>query len=102
MKEKIYNAINDPKVTFFLCPTAALREAILKGEHPVVQGMTPDAKSALLEGKVLPVAKEDVLALVEGRLKPDFHWLMTTGEIRVGGATEVIANSVVQKKVQET
>jgi hypothetical protein len=101
MKEKIYNAINDPNVTFFLCPTAALKEAIIKGEHEYVKALTADAKSALLEGKVLPVGKDDVLDLIEGRLKADRYWLMTTGEIRVGGATQVIANTIAQKKVQE-
>ena len=97
-KEKIYNAINDPNVTFFLFPTAKLKEMITLGEHPSVKAMTDSAKAAMLEGKVLPVDKGDVLALIEGKLKPDHHWLMTTGEVRVAGAVQVIANDAVIKK----
>lgn len=100
MKEKIYNAINDPDVTFFLFPTARLRELIIQGEHEYVKDMVPDARAALLEGKVLPVSKEDVLALVEGRATPKQQWLMTTGEIRVAGAVEVLANAAAKKNVQ--
>jgi len=92
MKEKIYNAISDPNVTFFLFPTPVLRNLIASGEHEYVKAMTLEAQSALLEGKCLAVSKDDVLALLEGKLKADRHWLMTTGEIRVSGAVEVMVN----------
>ena len=100
MRDKIYNAIQDPSVDFFLFPTPRLRELIASGEHEHVKAMTPAAKAALLEGKVLPVSKEDVLALLEGRLKEDRYWLMTTGEIRVSGAVQVIANEQAKKNPQ--
>lgn len=99
-KEKVHNAINDPDVTFFLFPTPALKNAISAGEHPAVQGMTADAKAALLEGKCLPVSKDDVLGLLEGRLKDDRAWLMMTGDVRVAGAVQVVANDAVNKNVQ--
>jgi len=96
MNEKIYNAIQDPKVMFFLFPTPKLKELIAAGIHPHIQGMTNDAKVALLEDKVLPVSKEDVLALVENRLPPAQQFLLTVGEVRVRGAVEIIANKNVQ------
>lgn len=100
MKEKIYNAINDPNVDFFLFPTPRLKELIAQGEHEYVKDMVDDAKVALLEGKALPVAKDDVLAFVEGRATPKQQWLMATGEIRVAGAIEVIANKAAAKNPQ--
>lgn len=100
MRDKIYNAIQDPNVDFFLFPTPRLRELIASGEHEYVKAMTPVAKAALLEGNVLPVSKEDVLALLEGRLKADRYWLMTTGDIRVAGAVQVIANTEAKKNLQ--
>lgn len=99
-KEKIYNAINDPSVTFFLFPTPRLREIIAAGEHPSVQAMTDSAKAAMLEGKCLPVAKDDVLGLMNNTLKEDSRWLMTTGEVRVAGNVQILANAAVNKNEQ--
>ncbi len=94
MREKIYNAINDPKVTFFILPTPRLRELIAQGEHEYVKGMVTDAKVALLEGRGLPVSKDDVLAFIEGRpMNNSAHWLLSIGEIRVAGCVQVVANA---------
>lgn len=98
MKDKIFNAINNPDVTFFLFPTPRLRELIAAGEHPHIKAMVKDAQVALLEGKCLPVSKEDVLNLLAGKLRPEQHFLMTTGEIRVAGAVDIVANKILFKE----
>lgn len=100
MEEKIYNAINDPNVTFFIFPTAKLKEFVAIGMHPHVQSMVPWVKAAILENKCLPVSKEDVLALLKGQLRPEQYFLMTTGEVRVAGAVQIIANSAAKKNIQ--
>jgi len=100
MLEKIYNAINDPKVTFFLFPTPKLQELCALNQHPYIQKLTPVVRQFLMEGKVLPVAKEDVLNFIEGKLSPQQHFLMSTGEVRVAGAVEVMANKVVKQNIQ--
>lgn len=96
MKEKVYNAIYDENVTFFLFPTAKLRGYLTENRHPYAQAITNDAKAALIEGNVLPVSKQDVLDLINDKLKADRKWLMTTGEIRVAGSVNVQANKLVK------
>jgi hypothetical protein len=102
MREKILNAINDPNVTFFICPTPKLKELIVADQHPHIQKLSPWVKAALLEDKVLPVSKEDVLNFIDGKLSPQQQFLMSTAEVRLAGAAQILANKAVTQNEQGT
>jgi hypothetical protein len=90
IKEKIHNAIKDPKVTFFIMPTPELKRLVLENIHPSIKGLRDEIKASILQDEVLPVTNQDVLDFIEKKLPANQHFLMSTGEIRVSRATDII------------
>lgn len=84
MNDKLYNLLNDPNVEMFLTPTPQLQQMI-ENNHPLLENLRAEAKAALLEGKVLPLDKNDVYKFVMGQLEPHASFLLSTGDIRVRG-----------------
>lgn len=90
MNERMYQLIHDPNVNFFLHPTPELKRLIVQNEHPCIKKLRRDAKRYLLEGKVLPLDKADVLSFIQGTLDVDGTFLFKKGEIRVVGEPSIV------------
>jgi hypothetical protein len=90
MQERIRNILSDPNVSFWLIATPELKRLIVDNNHPYIVGLGKNAKSNLLDGKASPIAREDVVAFVEGTLPEREAFLLKTGDIRVGGAASVV------------
>lgn len=85
----MHNLIKDPNVEFFLQPTPELQRIIVNNEHPSIKKLRADAKAFLLEGKVIPLDKEDIILFLNGQLDADGAFLFKTGEIRVMGEPSI-------------
>lgn len=97
MNEKMFNLINDPNIDFVLLPTPRLQQLITSGEHPRLQKLRKDAQTFLLEGKVIPLDKEDVIKYLNGTLDADATFLFATGEIRVIGEPSIMVPQAPQR-----
>ena len=89
MKDKIYNLLSDPNVSFFLTATPQLKELIVSNQHPHIVKLREDAKAALLMDQVIVLDKNDVYSFINGSLEPHEYFLFSTGEIRVAGSPEI-------------
>ena len=90
MDQKIYNIVNDPGVTFWLVATPELKRLIEANQHPYIIGLGANARSNFLTGKAAPIAREDVIAFLEGTLPEKEAFLLRTGDVRVGGTPSVV------------
>jgi len=73
-------------VTFILYPTAYVRDQLVKNVHPMVQGMNPQWKVALISGWSVDLEPFLVLEFLDGSMEknaPKNYWLMSHCEIRV-------------------
>jgi len=79
LKRLIWNKDTD----FFFVPSAKLKEAVLRGTDPKVQGMPDGMKLLILEGQGIAIQKRLVYELLVGTLDEKNEFILSNGEIRV-------------------
>lgn len=85
----MFNLLNDPNIEFVLIATPELKRLLASGEHPRLQKLRKDAQAFLLEGRVLPLDKEDIIKYLQGTLDEDATFLFSQAEIRVIGEPSI-------------
>lgn len=82
----------DKDASIFFIPSAKLREIVLKGVEPKIQGLPDAMKSLILEGKGLAIQKRLVYELLAGTLDKKNEFILSHGEIRVVQDNKTILN----------
>jgi len=86
IKEKlpqIKKLLNNKDVDLFIVPSAFLRELVLKGEHPLIQGIPDGYKSIILQGLGIAIEKSLVTKWIEGKLDAKNSFVLENSDIRV-------------------
>lgn len=90
MKDKLHNILSDPNITFWLVSTPELKRLIVENTHPYIVGLSKTAKANYLADLATPIDRIDIEAFVRGELNEKYAFLLSTGEVRVGGAANII------------
>jgi len=73
----------DKGVTFFVLPTNAIKEHIIKCDDPDINGLSQEIKNIFLEGKGLTIENKMVADYMEGKLDSKNNKVISLCEIRV-------------------
>lgn len=82
-KDNIKNALMDNGVTFFVLPTNAMKEHIVKCDDPDINSLSQEVKSIFLEGKGLTIENKMIADYIEGKLDSKNSKVISLCEIRV-------------------
>ncbi len=85
---KLYNALNDPKIVIYFIPSSDLKEKISNGADPILSKMAPSIKIAILsctDGFGVNLDPSLVLKFIDNSIDENNKYWLSMGEIRVLG-----------------
>ncbi len=83
--KEIKTKLQKNDVTFFIVPTAQLKEIITKGESPLVQGLASSICLPILEGNGVIISTRMLIEWMEGKLDIRNSFILNNSDIRILG-----------------
>ena len=80
---ELHRVLWDKNISLFFIPSAKLKETVLRGIDPKIQGMPDGMKTLILEGKGMAIQKRLVYELLIGTLDEKNSFILNNGEVRV-------------------
>jgi len=80
---ELHRVLWDKNISLFFIPSAKLKEVVLRGIDPKIQGLPDGMKTLILEGKGVAIQKRLVYELLSGTLDEKNSFILNNGEIRV-------------------
>ena len=80
---KIKKSLLDPNISAYFCPSAKLKEMVLKNEHPIIKKLPNNIRILILGEYPFFIQNKLVWEFVSGETNEDNAFILNNGEIRI-------------------
>lgn len=97
---KIKKALMDKNIEIYFYPSKELRNMIISGSNPKLQGIAKGVANILISENGMRIAKGMLFNWLDGSLDEKNSFLLSMGEIKVVGSITNVKN-VIENKISE-